>query len=59
MSRNAHIYLIFLIIYHCFNFFLVFKDCFNKHGYNFDDVNKNAILGLLEIRYFEIKVIIS
>ena len=22
------------------NFLLVFKDSFNKHGYNFDDVNK-------------------
>ena len=29
------------IISNSFNFFGVFKDCFNKHGYNFDDVSKN------------------
>ena len=25
-----------------FNFFEVFKDCFNKYGYSLDDVNKNS-----------------
>ena len=25
-----------------FNFDWVFKNCFNKYGYNFDDVNKNG-----------------
>ena len=25
-----------------FNFSWVFKDCFNKNGYNFDDVSKNG-----------------
>ena len=24
------------------NFSWVFKDCFNKHGHNFDDVSKNG-----------------
>ena len=28
------------IISICFNFFWVFKDFFDKHGYNFDDVSK-------------------
>ena len=28
------------IISNSFNFSWVFKDCFNKHGYNFDDVSK-------------------
>ena len=28
----------------CFNFFWVFKDCFKKNGYNFDDVRKMAAL---------------
>ena len=30
------------IISNSYNFFWVFKDCFNKHGYNFDDVSKNG-----------------
>ena len=25
-----------------FKFFWVSKDCFNKHGYSFDDVSKNG-----------------
>ena len=25
-----------------FNIFRIFKDYFNKRGYNFDDVNKNG-----------------
>ena len=29
------------IISNSFNFSWVFKDCFNEHGYNFDDVSKN------------------
>ena len=29
------------IIYNSFTFSLVFNNCFNKHGYNFDDVSKN------------------
>ena len=29
------------IIFNSFNFFLVFKDCCNKHGCNFDNVSKN------------------
>ena len=32
--------------------FWVFKDCFNKHGYNFDGVSKMAILSLLKINVF-------
>ena len=27
-----------------FNFFWVFKECFNENGYNFDDVSKIEIL---------------
>ena len=30
------------IISNSFNFSWVFKEFFNKHGYNFDDVNKNG-----------------
>ena len=30
---------IWYIISNYFNFFWVFKDCLNKHGYNFDDVS--------------------
>ena len=29
-------------IWIAFNFFRVFKDFFNKHHYNFDDVSKNS-----------------
>ena len=32
---------IWYIISYSFNFSWVFKDCLNKHGYNFDDVGKN------------------
>ena len=28
------------------------KDCFNKHGKNFDDVGKMATLGFLKINVF-------
>ena len=34
------------------NFFWVFKDCFNKHGCNFDDSAKLATLVLLKIKVF-------
>ena len=37
------------IISNLFNFFWVFKGCFNKHGYNFDDI---SILDLLKINVF-------
>ena len=30
----------------------MFKDCFNKYGYNFDDVSKMATLDLIEIMVF-------
>ena len=30
----------------------VFKDCFNKHGYNFDDVSKKGYPSLLKIKVF-------
>ena len=33
-----------------FNFFSVFKDCFDKHGCNFDYVNKMTTLDLLKIK---------
>ena len=33
------------IISKSFNFFWIFKDCFNIHGYNFDDVSKNGYSG--------------
>ena len=41
------------------NFSWVFKDCFNKHGPNFDDVNKNAYPGLLKMTktFFLIKTL--
>ena len=32
------------IIFNSFDFSWVFKDCFNKHGYNFDDVSKSGFL---------------
>ena len=35
-----------ILAHHSFNFFWVFKDCFNKHGYNFDDASKG-----IEISY--------
>ena len=38
-----------------FLFFFTFfdsKDCFNKHGYNFDDVTKMTTLSLLKIKVF-------
>ena len=31
-----------VLIYNSINLFIVFKDCFNKHGYNFDNVSKNG-----------------
>ena len=37
-------YILWYIISNSFNFSRVFKDCFNKHGYNFDDVSKNDYL---------------
>ena len=30
------------VISNSFNLFRIFKDCFNKHGYNFDDASKNG-----------------
>ena len=34
-----------------FSIFWSLKDCFNKHGYNFEDFSK-AALGLLKIKAF-------
>ena len=45
------------IISNSFNFFWIFKDCYNKHGYNFDGVTKKRLpQALLKQKYFEIKV---
>ena len=34
------------------NFFWVFKDCFNKHGYNSDDVRKMTTPDVLKVTVF-------
>ena len=34
--------LFWYLISNSFNFFRIFKDCFNKHGYNFVDVSRNC-----------------
>ena len=52
ISRNTDTECIVFIIFNSFNFFWVFKDCFNKHGYDFDDVRKMATPGLLKIKVF-------
>ena len=38
--------------YFFFNFFTVFKECFYKHGYNFDNASKIATLGLRKTKVF-------
>ena len=48
ISRNTDIDCV-LIISNSFKFYWVFKDCFNKHGYNFDDASKK---GLRKIKIF-------
>ena len=48
ISRNTHI-----------NSIKVFKDCFNRLGYNFDDVSKNGYPSLLKKSCFEINVMAS
>ena len=41
--QEIQIYIAFwCAIFNSFNFFWVFKDFFNKRGYNFDDVSKNG-----------------
>ena len=40
--RKTDIDCILYIISNFFEFYWVFKDCYNKHGYNFDDVSKNS-----------------
>ena len=53
LYRETQIYTGFSnIISNSFNFCWVFKDCFNKHGYNFGDVNKMATPGLRKIKVF-------
>ena len=42
ISRNANIDCVLIRNFNSFNLFRVLKDCFNKHGYNFDDVIKNG-----------------
>ena len=43
LHQEIQIWIVFwYIISNSFNFFLVSKDFFNKHGYNFDDVSKNG-----------------
>ena len=42
ISKNTDIDCILILNFYFFNFFEVFKDCFNNHGYNFDDVSKNG-----------------
>ena len=49
VSRDADLYCILIHVSNSFKFSQVFKDCFNKYGYNFDDVNKNGYVGLLNI----------
>ena len=53
LYQERQIQIAFLcIISNSFDFFWVCKDCFNKHGYNFDDVSKTDTLGLLRIKVF-------
>ena len=52
ISRKTNIDCIFMHNSNSFDFFWVCKDCFNKHGYNFDDVSKTDTLGLLRIKVF-------
>ena len=40
-SRNTDIDWNLIEMSNSFNFSSVFSNCFNKHGYNFDDVSKN------------------
>ena len=40
-KRRYRQHFLYLISY-SFNFSWVFKDLFNKHGYNFDDASKNG-----------------
>ena len=39
------------ICYNSFNFVSVFKDCFNKHGCNFDDISCWLLVGRLGTRH--------
>ena len=48
MTQNAFWYIICI----SFKVFQVFKDCFNKDGYNFDMSTKIAALDLLKIKVF-------
>ena len=51
LCQEMQIYIAFwYIVSNSFKFSQVFKDCFNKYGYNFDDVNKNGYVGLLNIK---------
>ena len=55
MSRNTNIdsFLVYdFLVYDSFAFFWDFKDRFNKHGYNFDDVSKNGHSRFLIIKTF-------
>ena len=49
-NQQVLLYVFWYVISNSFNLFRVFKDCFNKHGYNFDDVIKIANLSLLKIK---------
>ena len=40
-SRNPHIDWILIYYFNFLNFSWVFSNCFNNHGYKFDDVSKN------------------
>ena len=50
VSRNIDID--WFIISNCFNFFLLIKDYFNRHCYNFGDVRKNTYSRSLKIKVF-------
>ena len=55
MSRNTNIDSFLVndfLVYDSFAFFWDFKDRFNKHGYNFDDVSKNGHSRFLIIKTF-------
>ena len=41
MPRNVDIACISRHNFYFFNFIWIFRDCFNKHGYNFNDISKN------------------